>query len=73
MNQTNQLLNKIKENEIKNEKMDEDIIINPEDTVDDELDNLTEDNLDEYLKNVECDAHSKELLNKYLKNKEENK
>ncbi len=70
MNQTNQLLNKIKDNEIKNEKLDENISFDDEEETNDELNNLTEDNLDEYLKNVECDAHSKELLDRYLKNKE---
>lgn len=70
MNQTNQLLNKIKDNEIKNEKLDESIPFDDEEETNEELNNLTEDNLDEYLKNVECDAHSKELLDRYLKNKE---
>lgn len=70
MNQTNQLLNKIKESEIKNEKLDENISIDENEETNDELNNLTEDNLDEYLKNVECDAHSKQLLDRYLKNKE---
>ncbi|AWX31932.1 hypothetical protein [Methanosphaera sp. BMS] len=70
MNQTNQLLNKIKDNEIKNEKLDESISFDDEEETNEELNNLTEDNLAEYLKNVECDAHSKELLDRYLKNKE---
>lgn len=69
MNQINKLVNKIKDNEINNEEK------NPQTTHQEDDDNnpinhLTEDNLDEYLKNVEVDAHSKELLDKYLKNKE---
>ena len=68
MNQTNKLLNKIKDKEIDNQ---ENI---PDDEVDEEEDKfpkgVTEDNLDEYLRNVETDEYSKNLLEKYLKNKE---
>ena len=67
MNRTNDLLNKIKDNEIKKSQNDEKNV--------DELseENLTEDNLEEYLKNVEIDEYSRKLLDNYLKNKYDEK
>ena len=64
MNQTNKLVNKIKDMEIeqsnkKNKKESSDI----------SKSHLTEENLDEYLEKVETDEHSKELLQKYLDKK----
>lgn len=64
MNQTNKLVNKIKDMEIeqsnkKNKKESSDI----------SKSHLTEENLDEYLEKVETDDHSKELLQKYLDKK----
>ncbi len=63
MNQTNKLVNKIKDLEIEKSE-----------TVKDEnskisKSHLTEENLDEYLEKVETDEHSKELLEKYLEKK----
>ena len=64
MNQTNKLVNKIKDLEIEqsnNESKDE--------ISDVSKSHLTEENLDEYLGKVETDEHSKELLEKYLAKK----
>lgn len=64
MNQTNKLVNKIKDMEIEQsnkERNDNDKEISKS--------HLTEDNLDEYLEKVETDEHSKELLEKYLAKK----
>jgi len=64
MNQTNKLVNKIKDLEIEqsnNESKDESSDISKS--------HLTEENLDEYLEKVETDEHSKELLEKYLAKK----
>lgn len=64
MNQTNKLVNKIKDLEIEqsnNESKDESSEISKS--------HLTEENLDEYLENVETDEHSKELLERYLAKK----
>ncbi len=64
MNQTNKLVNKIKDMEIEQsnrERDDNDKEISKS--------HLTEDNLDEYLEKVETDEHSKELLEKYLAKK----
>ncbi|MBE6486820.1 MAG: hypothetical protein E7Z85_08285 [Methanosphaera stadtmanae] len=64
MNQTNKLVNKIKDLEIEqsnNETNEESSEISKS--------HLTEDNLDEYLEKVETDEHSKELLEKYLAKK----
>lgn len=63
MNQTNKLVNKIKDLEIK--QSDKDLENNTKIT----KSYLTEENLDEYLENVETDEYSKKLLNKYLEKK----
>lgn len=63
MNQTNKLVNKIKDLEIK--QSDKDLENNTKIT----KSHLTEENLDEYLENVETDEYSKKLLNKYLEKK----
>ena len=64
MNQTNKLVNKIKDMEI--EQSNNEI---EEESSEMSKSHLTEDNLDEYLENVETDEHSKELLEKYLAKK----
>ncbi len=63
MNQTNKLVNKIKDLEIEQSKkdLDENTKISKS--------HLTEENLDEYLEKVETDEYSKKLLNKYLEKK----
>jgi hypothetical protein len=64
MNQTNKLVNKIKDLEIEqsnNKSKNESSEISKS--------HLTEENLDEYLENVETDEHSKELLQRYLEKK----
>ncbi|MBQ6218128.1 MAG: hypothetical protein IJJ47_00195 [Methanosphaera sp.] len=66
MNQTNKLVNKIKDIEIEQSKEKEDLI---EDDSVISINKLTEENLDEYLENVETDEYSKELLQKYLDKK----
>lgn len=66
MNQTNKLVNKIKDIEIEQSKEKEDLIDNDSDI---SINKLTEENLDEYLENVETDEYSKELLQKYLDKK----
>lgn len=63
MNQTNKLVNKIKDLEIKQSNKDS------EDDTKISKSHLTEENLDEYLEKVETDEHSKKLLNKYLEKK----
>ncbi|HIH35587.1 MAG TPA: hypothetical protein HA277_02725 [Methanosphaera sp.] len=63
MNQTNKLVNKIKDLEI--ERSEE----SGKDDSKISKSHLTEDNLDEYLEKVETDEHSKELLEKYLEKK----
>ena len=63
MNQTNRLINKIKDNEIEQSKSTE------ADNKKISKSHLTEDNLDEYLGKVELDEHSKELIDKYLDKK----
>ena len=68
MNQTNKLVNKIKDLEIEASNKDK-----SDDNSQTTISNLTEDNLDEYLANVETDEHSKELLQKYLAKKTNNK
>ncbi|RAP47725.1 MAG: hypothetical protein BZ135_01740 [Methanosphaera sp. rholeuAM6] len=68
MNQTNKLVNKIKDLEIESSNKDK-----SDDNSQTTISNLTEDNLDEYLANVETDEHSKELLQKYLAKKTNNK
>lgn len=66
MNQTNKLVNKIKDIEIKESEENQ----NNENTESEISKNrLTEENLDEYLENVETDEYSKELLQKYLDKK----
>lgn len=62
MNQVNKLVNKIKDDEI---KKDEDVVIDNNN----ESSNLNEDNIDEYLENVELDEHSRDLIDKYLEKK----
>lgn len=63
MNQTNKLVNKIKDKEIQqsNGNSDNKSSISKS--------HLTEDNLDEYLEKVETDEYSKKLLDKYLEKK----
>ena len=67
MNRTNDLLNKIKDNEIKKSQNDDKNVDGLSEG------NLTEDNLEEYLKNVEIDEYSRKLLDNYLKNKYDEK
>lgn len=64
MNQTNKLVNKIKDLEIEQSNKER----NGEAT-EISKSHLTEENLDEYLEKVETDEHSKELLEKYLAKK----
>lgn len=64
MNQTNKLVNKIKDSEIERSNNE-----NSNDNSEISKSHLTEENLDEYLENVETDEHSKELLQKYLEKK----
>ena len=64
MNQTNKLVNKIKDLEIE-QSNDE----SKEERSEISKSHLTEENLDEYLEKVETDEHSKELLEKYLAKK----
>lgn len=64
MNTTNKLVNKIKDSEI--EQSDKEVNSEKSEI---SKSNLTEENLDEYLENVETDEHSKELLQKYLEKK----
>lgn len=66
MNQTNKLVNKIKDIEIEQSKKKDNTL---EDDSDISINKLTEENLDEYLENVETDEYSKELLQKYLDKK----
>lgn len=63
MNQTNKLVNKIKDLEIERSNQSD------KDASKISKSHLTEDNLDEYLEKVETDEHSKELLEKYLEKK----
>ena len=67
MNQTNKLVNKIKDLEIENSKEEN------RESSQISMSQLTEDNLDEYLENVETDEHSRDLLQKYLAKKSKNK
>ncbi len=64
MNQTNKLVNKIKDMEIEQSNKE-----NKKESSDISKSHLTEENLDEYLEKVETDEHSKELLQKYLDKK----
>ena len=64
MNQTNKLVNKIKDSEIEQSNKKD-----SKNQSDFSKSHLTEENLDEYLENVETDEHSKELLQKYLEKK----
>ena len=64
MNQTNKLVNKIKDMEIEQSNKE-----NKKESSDISKSHLTEENLDEYLEKVETDEHSKELLQKYHDNK----
>ncbi|WP_323736314.1 hypothetical protein PXD04_10585 [Methanosphaera sp. ISO3-F5] len=63
MNQTNKLVNKIKDLEIEQSNKDS------EENNKISKSHLTEENLDEYLEKVETDEYSKKLLNKYLEKK----
>lgn len=63
MNQTNKLVNKIKDLEIERSDKDSDEKSNISKS------HLTEENLDEYLESVETDEYSKKLLDKYLEKK----
>ncbi|MBR0472533.1 MAG: hypothetical protein IJI98_07545 [Methanosphaera sp.] len=63
MNQTNKLVNKIKDLEIEQSNKDS------EENNKISKSHLTEENLDEYLEKVETDEYSKNLLNKYLEKK----
>lgn len=64
MNRTNKLLNKIKDDEINHQKTSK----KSSSTI--SKSQLTEDNLDDYLRTVKTDEHSKKLIEKYLNNKE---
>lgn len=67
MNQTNKLVNKIKDLEIEQYDKQQN-----NESSEISKSHLTEDNLDEYLEKVETDEYSKELLKKYLDKKSKN-
>ncbi len=64
MNQTNRLVNKIKDLEIEQSNKDME-----DSTGEISKSHLSEENLDEYLEKVETDEYSKKLLEKYLEKK----